>query len=244
MPMFHEHTVDAVLLTEDGQILLIERKDYPYAGYLAFPGGYVDAGESPLQAVLRELAEETDIHLRPDDMRKIGYYDTPGRDPRGPVATTVYVATLSEPVTPTAGDDARNASWVPLKKRPSLAFDHADILTDVLAAEEVYQTLSAAHFPLARFDDTGKVATAGFLHSPGLPGSGTVRVGHRCPFPSALNDWTFPEIAEEERARVADYAELLRECGWTVKDLTVEPGRPRLLVSKDRQQPASSEAAS
>lgn len=58
-----------VLLRQDGRFLLGQRgPDTVYAGYWEFPGGKVEAGESPAQALCRELDEELGIrvtHLRP-----------------------------------------------------------------------------------------------------------------------------------------------------------------------------------
>lgn len=92
--------------------------------------------------------------------------------------------------------------------------------------EGVAKTL-AAHYPEAAFDAGGAVVTAGFLVSPGLPG--TVRVSHRCPFPSLANGRTFDDLASEESLQTAVYGQLLRERGWMVDDRTTN--RPRLLVS-------------
>ncbi|WP_070014499.1 NUDIX domain-containing protein [Streptomyces nanshensis] len=251
-----QHTVDVVLLTGDnpatgeGQILLIRRKYDPFKGCSAFPGGYVDPEDPDYRAAAaREVYEETGIRLTYADLCEVGYYDAKGRDPRGHFGTTVYVALLPEPETPRAGSDANDARWIPLKNRPPMAFDHADILDDVLVLvgedrltehEDVTRVLSA-RFPQARSDDTGKVSTAGFQASPALPGSGLVRVGHRCPFPTAMNGRTFQENAEEEHARVAEYAALLREHGWTVTELATDQGRPRLFAHKSSLHPSSSE---
>ena len=43
------------------EILLIQRKFPPMAGYWALPGGFVERDEDPLHAVLRELEEETGL---------------------------------------------------------------------------------------------------------------------------------------------------------------------------------------
>lgn len=54
----------AVLLDRRGHYLLAQRPaGKPYAGYWEFPGGKVEAGETPLQALARELHEELAIRL-------------------------------------------------------------------------------------------------------------------------------------------------------------------------------------
>ncbi len=46
---------------ERTDILLITRLNYPFKGQLAFPGGFVDYGEDPEVACIRELMEECNI---------------------------------------------------------------------------------------------------------------------------------------------------------------------------------------
>ena len=54
----------AILLCSDGSFLLAQRPaGKPYAGYWEFPGGKVETGESPLQALHRELHEELGIEV-------------------------------------------------------------------------------------------------------------------------------------------------------------------------------------
>jgi 8-oxo-dGTP diphosphatase len=126
------YTADVVLLAA-GRVLLIERGWDPFAGCWALPGGHVDRGETSLVAACRELEEETGITVPADDLRQVGAFDAPGRDPRGRYVSVAYTATLSTPVTPTAGDDATAARWWPLNALPDLAFDHADILAAATA---------------------------------------------------------------------------------------------------------------
>jgi 8-oxo-dGTP diphosphatase len=54
----------AVILRPDGRFLLGQRAaDTFYPGYWEFPGGKVEAGESPRQALVRELHEELEIEV-------------------------------------------------------------------------------------------------------------------------------------------------------------------------------------
>jgi 8-oxo-dGTP diphosphatase len=120
-------TADVVLIA-DRHVLLIERGWPPFEGMWALPGGHVDPGEDVRTAAARELAEETGIVVPVADLREVGTFTAPGRDPRGRYVTVAYTAILPERVEPTAGDDATAAVWWPLSRLPELAFDHATIL--------------------------------------------------------------------------------------------------------------------
>ncbi len=63
-------TVAAVVF-HDGKYLIVEEKA---TGRIVFnqPGGHIEAGESPEQAVIREVREETGCEVRCDDL--IGVY--------------------------------------------------------------------------------------------------------------------------------------------------------------------------
>jgi 8-oxo-dGTP diphosphatase len=58
-----------VLLDGNGRILIAKRpQGRPLAGLWEFPGGKVEAGESPEHALSRELAEELGIDIAPADL--------------------------------------------------------------------------------------------------------------------------------------------------------------------------------
>lgn len=122
-------TVDAVIPYKGDNIILIKRKNPPYQGHWALPGGFVDIGETVENACIRETQEETNINAK--IVRLIGIFSEPNRDPRG---HTVSVAYLCEPLTdeekPKAQDDAAELEIVPISKIPTieLAFDHYEII--------------------------------------------------------------------------------------------------------------------
>lgn len=124
-------TTDVVLFAlHDGdlQVLLVQRQKTPFKGTWAFPGGFVNAGESLEDAALRELEEETGIrNVHIEQLRAFG---APGRDPRGHVVTVTYLGLLPADagLDVEAGDDAARARWWPIQDLPPLAFDHGDIL--------------------------------------------------------------------------------------------------------------------
>jgi len=52
----------AVVVNSEGKVLLLEHLLRPYSGW-GFPGGFIDRGESPSAAVIREVREETGIEI-------------------------------------------------------------------------------------------------------------------------------------------------------------------------------------
>lgn len=118
-------TVDCVILLPDQRIVLVERKNPPHGW--ALPGGFVDAGESPSQAAVREAREETGLEVRLEE--QFFTYGDPDRDPRMHTISTVFIARAEGD--PVGGDDARQARAFDWDELPPLAFDHGRILEDV-----------------------------------------------------------------------------------------------------------------
>ncbi|MCC7569079.1 MAG: NUDIX hydrolase [Candidatus Methanofastidiosa archaeon] len=118
--------VDGVL-TDGRRILLIRRKNPPFQGSWALPGGFVTAGETVEAAVIREIREETGIVVFAPVL--VGVFSNPSRDPRGHVVSCAFVCnhTLAH-FTP--GSDASEARLFGLDELPeALAFDHKDIIS-------------------------------------------------------------------------------------------------------------------
>lgn len=111
------------------EVLLVRRRNAPFAGCWALPGGFVDPGEDLPEAAARELEEETGLVV--SALYPLGVYGAPERDPRQRVVSTVFLAPLP-PDAPeaTAGDDAAEAAWSSLGRPPRTAFDHRRILAD------------------------------------------------------------------------------------------------------------------
>lgn len=123
-------TVDIMLITDEPhqRILLIERKNPPFQGSWAFPGGFVDPDETLEQAACRELKEETGLEVH--DLEQFKTFSDPNRDPRGRTISTVFFSKIDVSMVDktVAGDDASNAEWFLLEKLPKLAFDHKIII--------------------------------------------------------------------------------------------------------------------
>ncbi len=104
------------------ELLLIQRKNPPYKGYWALPGGFVDKTEDTITAAKRELYEETGLKCH--NLTEFGSFSQPNRDPRGRVLTVSYFTTVKWNSAATAADDAMAAKWFSVNKLPRLAFDH------------------------------------------------------------------------------------------------------------------------
>ncbi len=117
--------VDAVIFFGDG-IVLIQRKNPPFEGRYALPGGFVEVGETTEDAARREAKEETGLDI--ELLCLVGVYSDPNRDPRGHVVSICYLARGSGELG--SGSDARSAEIFRLDNLPPLAFDHAQIIDD------------------------------------------------------------------------------------------------------------------
>jgi len=108
--------VGAVVLSED-KILLEKRKNEPGKGKWSIPGGLVDLGESPEQAVIREVKEETCLYV--DTPRLIDVVSDVSLDENGRVryhfVIIDYLVTLKSGE-PQAASDADSLMWVPFSE--------------------------------------------------------------------------------------------------------------------------------
>lgn len=130
-------TVDAVVV-HSGHVLMVRRKTEPGKGLWAFPGGFLDPGETIDTAVIRELREETGIRMLTDTLRLAirhrQVFDHPERSLRGRVITHAYHFEFpAGDLPPVRGaDDAEQARWIPiseaLQMQPQFFEDHFHIL--------------------------------------------------------------------------------------------------------------------
>lgn len=131
-------TVDAIVITrfkERNSILLIRRRNEPFAGMWALPGGFIEMHEDLEQSCARELEEETGLSgITLTQFRTFGAVD---RDPRGRTISVVYWGVVDKELPVTGLDDADLAEWFPLDALPGLAFDHLDIINQF---KEFYKT--------------------------------------------------------------------------------------------------------
>ena len=123
-------TVDALIFNnfdDKTSVLLIKRKNYPFEGLWAIPGGFMDMDETLLEAAHRELEEETG--LIDVELHQFYTFDAIGRDPRHRTISTIFIGKLSKSDIPVKGnDDALEAAWFEINSLPEMAFDHKEII--------------------------------------------------------------------------------------------------------------------
>lgn len=122
-------TVDAVVFAEvqgKVKVLLIKRRQEPFVGKWAFPGGFIELDEELADAVVRELEEETGLTgVALEQMHTFGKI---GRDPRGRMITVAFIGIVGpDNMEVQPGDDAAEAEWFDIDDLPEVAFDHADV---------------------------------------------------------------------------------------------------------------------
>src|SRR5438270_6169973 len=98
-----------IILEHNSKVLMIRRKQHPFKGQLALPGGFVNEGETVEDAVKREAMEETSLEVEPVEI--LGVYSDPSRDPRKHIMTVVFIGIILRGST-MAADDAASIEWV------------------------------------------------------------------------------------------------------------------------------------
>lgn len=186
-------TVDAVaLLWRDKRLhmLLVRRRNPPFEGRWAFPGGFIEIDEELEAAARRELREETGIEA--GLMEQLGAFGDPDRDPRERVITVAFLAPLRADDAQAAkpASDAAETQWFAVDELPRLAFDHGEIMAR--AMERLSTLMQTTPIALHLMPSTFSFADVSELHEE--------MTGKRLS-KSRWEDWILAEIilAEDDR---------------------------------------------
>jgi 8-oxo-dGTP diphosphatase len=123
--VFYQNSKPCVgaLVMDQGKLLLIKRAIAPFKGYWDIPGGFLEPGEHPETGVVREILEETGLHIQLGELLGIfmDVYETSG----DPTLTIFYTATVAAGEA-RAGSDAMHLQWFDLEALPQqIAFKSA-----------------------------------------------------------------------------------------------------------------------
>jgi len=105
----------SLICRREGRFLLVERGKEPWKGWLAFPGGSIEAGETPEQAAIRELKEETAL-----DAKALSHVITVDRALEGKAYAGSYYLSVFRALHVSgreiAGDDAASIHWLTIEE--------------------------------------------------------------------------------------------------------------------------------
>ncbi|WP_312945587.1 NUDIX domain-containing protein [Agrobacterium sp.] len=100
----------AILLNEKQEMLVVRKRG---TSQFMQPGGKIDAGETPGQALCRELSEEISLDLDESAFSYQGVYrEMAANEPGATVVAHAFVAMLNQDVTPQA--EIEDARWLPI----------------------------------------------------------------------------------------------------------------------------------
>lgn len=120
---FYDNPVPAatsIILDGEGRILLVLRNREPGKNEWALPGGFVETGESPVEAARRELEEETGITASDPVLIDVVYQESMYY---GTSLLIIGYHFGKHAGIPRAGDDAEDARFFPVGDLPRLAFE-------------------------------------------------------------------------------------------------------------------------
>jgi ADP-ribose pyrophosphatase YjhB (NUDIX family) len=117
-------TACALVTDDDGRLLLGRRADEPFNGLWDTPGGFVEEGEHPLDALRRELREETGLEVEPGGFVGV-WMDLYGDGPGAASTLNLYWEARVLGGELRAADDVAELAWFApsdLPARAELAF--------------------------------------------------------------------------------------------------------------------------
>lgn len=122
--------VSALVIPKDGGIVLVKRAVAPRAGKWALPAGFINKGEGPRQAAVREGKEETGLDV--EVLHSLNELPVPG----GNQYLIFYLAKVVGG-TLTCGSDAAEVKVFPLSALPvEIAFPlHRQVISDWATAQ-------------------------------------------------------------------------------------------------------------
>ena len=141
-------TADPVVFAPRGNrlcVLLAPRREPPYRGRWALPGGFLNPEEEPEQTAQRKLTEKTGIGAI--YLEQLATYGSPSRDPRGWIPSVAYLALIDAAV---LREDESEARWFAVEELPPLAFGHERMVRDGidrLRGKLWYSNIAAALLP-------------------------------------------------------------------------------------------------
>ncbi|HYH59563.1 MAG TPA: NUDIX hydrolase [Thermoleophilaceae bacterium] len=107
-------------IERDRRYLILKRNEEPFAGEWDLPGGFVEMGESPADAAIREVAEETGLVVAVTGL--IGAFTSPYGDTGRHTVDIAYRCRIEGGEFQLDREEKSDAAWFGLDEMPRLAF--------------------------------------------------------------------------------------------------------------------------
>lgn len=113
--------VDAVVVNNKNEYLLVKRKNDPLKGEFWVPGGRLFKGEKAAEAIVRKMREELGIEVKVE--KNLGYFEEFFDKTAQNIKTGFHAISLVFLVKPMSGDiklDSQSSDWGWFKELPPL----------------------------------------------------------------------------------------------------------------------------
>lgn len=128
------HVMSSIFTVERGiaKILLIQRKNNPFYGMWALPGGALYNDENLEDAVMRELFEKTGLEI--SKLQLCNVFGDVNRSPSMRMVGISYLGVVDQAKVNLIKETLKtsNADWFRIDNLPKLAYDHKEIIEDAL----------------------------------------------------------------------------------------------------------------
>lgn len=123
--MISPKATTAAILERDGKILITKRTVSPYKGSWCIPGGHIERFEPVLDAIKREVKEETGLSLKPEFF---GFFNEIFPEIDWHAVVMVFSGQPAGDVTP--NEEVSEWKWVSPKEASglNLAFGHNNVI--------------------------------------------------------------------------------------------------------------------
>ncbi len=111
------------------EVLLERRGTKPNKHGWCIPGGHVEFGENPDDAIIREIAEETNLKL---DVSKIKKMNEVAAKSKNYKHNIIYFTIINKDKNVKAGSDAEHLEWFNVKNMPVLLWDNEKFIKKAL----------------------------------------------------------------------------------------------------------------
>lgn len=121
-------TTVGCIIGKEGRVLLTLRKIEPFKDHWCLPGGHIDVGEKPEEAVKREVKEETGLDIEP---RSFGNYKEIYEDINWHADVTMFYA-KAEGRLKKCEKEVKEIRWFDKEEifKLPIAFEHKKVLED------------------------------------------------------------------------------------------------------------------